>query len=133
MQLLGWQSKGNEEDELPDGTGVSLTLEQEGVSSGEHFVARYAFSDGDAALVDQLFMLGWGREIRKYDHLGLGFGAGRSAEETSRWQGLAEIYYRWQVTKELMVTPDLQIIVGEGLENGDTVQIVAGLRAGITF
>jgi len=134
VQLLGWQSKGNEEeDELPDGTGVSLTLEQEGVSSGEHFVARYAFSDGDAALVDQLFMLGWGREIRKYDHLGLGFGLGRSAEETSRWQGLAEIYYRWQVTKELMVTPDLQIIVGEGLENGDTVQIVAGLRAGITF
>ncbi len=133
VQLLGWQSKGNQEDELPDGTGVSLTLEQEGVSIGEHFVARYAFSDGDATLVNQLFMLGWGREIRKYDHLGFGFGLGRSAKESSRWQGLAEIYYRWQVTKELMVTPDLQIIVGEGLEDGDTVQIVAGLRAGITF
>lgn len=133
MQLLGWQSKGNAEDELLDGSGVSLTLEQEGVSSGEHFVARYAFSDGDATLVDQLFMLGWGLEIRKYDHLGLGFGLGRSAKESSRWQGLAEIYYRWQVTKELMVTPDLQIIVDEGLEGGDTVQIVAGLRAGITF
>ena len=133
VQLLGWQSRGNQEDELPDGTGVSLTLEQEGVSSGEHFVARYAFSNGDAATVDQLFVLGWGREIRKYDHLGLGFGLGRSAEESSRWQGLAEIYYRWQVTKELMVTPDLQFIVGEGLEDGDTFQIVAGLRAGITF
>jgi hypothetical protein len=133
VQLLGWQSKGNEEDELPDGTGVSLTLEQEGVSSGERFVARYAFSDGDATLVDQLFMLGWGREIKKYDHFGLAIGAGRSAEKNSRWQGVTEVYYRWQATKELMVTPDLQIIVGEGLEDGNLVQIVAGLRASITF
>jgi porin len=133
VQLLGWQSRGNQEDELPDGTGVSLTLEQEGISSGEHFVARYAFSDGNAALVNQLFMLGWGREIRKYDHYGLGFGLGRSARESSRWQGLAEIYYRWQVTKELVITPDLQIIMGEGLADGNTVQIVAGLRAGIAF
>ena len=133
VQLLGWQSKSNDEDELSDGTGVSLTLEQEGGTSGERFVARYAFSDGDAAPVDQLFMLGWGREIRKYDHLGLGFGLGRSAEDSTIWQGIAEIYYRWQVTKELMVTPDLQIIAGEGLEGGDAIQIVAGLRAGISF
>ena len=133
LQLLGWQSQSNEEDELPDGTGVSLTLEQKGVSGGEHFVARYAFSDDDATQVDQLFMLGWGREIRKYDHFGLGFGIGRSVEDSSIWQGVAEIYYRWQVTKEFVVTPDLQIILGEGLEGGEALQIVAGLRGGITF
>ena len=78
-------------------------------------------------------MLGWGREIRKYDHLGLGFGMGRSVQDSSIWQGVAEIYYRWQVTKEFMVTPDLQIILGEGLEGGEAFQIVAGLRGGITF
>ena len=133
VQLLGWQSKNNKEDELSDGTGVSLTLEQEGVTSGERFVARYAFSDGGATQVDQLFMLGWGREIRKYDHLGLGFGMGRSVQDSSIWQGVAEIYYRWQVTKEFMVTPDLQIILGEGLEGGEAFQIVAGLRGGMTF
>ncbi len=133
VQLTGWQSKSEKEDELSDGTGVSLTLEQEGVSSGERYVARYAFSDGDATRVDQLFMLGWGREIRKYDHFGLGFGMGRSVQDSSIWQGVAEIYYRWQVTKEFMVTPDLQIILGEGLEGGEAFQIVAGLRGGITF
>lgn len=84
-------------------------------------------------MLDQLFMFGWGREIKKYDHFGLGFGTGRSSLGNSRWQGLAEVYYRWQVTKELMLTPDLQIIVGEGLEGGDTLQFVAGLRAGIAL
>jgi len=133
VQLLGWQSKGNAEEELSDGTGVSLTLTQDGVSSGEHFIARYAFSEGDATSVDQLFMVAWGLEIRKYDHFGLGFGAGRSAEKNSRWQGVTEVYYRWQVTKELLIAPDLQIIVGEGLEDGHTVHILAGLRAGKTF
>ncbi len=133
VQLMGWQSRSNEEENLPDGTGMSLTLEQQGKYSGESFVARYAYSDGDAALVDELFMLGWGREIRKFDHFGLGFGLGRSAEDGSLRQGVAEIYYRWQVTKEFMVTPDLQIVVGEGPDGGDAVQIVAGLRGGITL
>ncbi len=133
VQLMGWQNKSNKEDDLPDGSGISCTFEQEGVLSGERFVARYSFSDGDAALVDQLFMLGWGREIRKYDHFGLGFGLGRSAGDSGIWQEVAEVYYRWQVTKEFMVTPDLQIIMGEGLEGGDAIQIVAGLRGGITF
>lgn len=133
VQLLGWKGDSNKEDELTDGRGVSLTVEQEGISTGEHFVARYAFSDGDASQVDQLFMLGWGREIRKYDHLGIGFGMGRSVQDSSIWQGVAEIYYRWQVTKEFMVTPDLQIIMGGGLNGGEDIQIVAGLRGGITF
>ncbi len=133
VQLLAWQNKGNQEEHISDGSGVSLTLEHEGRTKGEQFVARYAFSEGEEARVDQLFMIGWGREIRRYDHVGLGFGLGRSSLKNSRWQGLAEVYYRWQVTKEFMLTPDLQIIVGEGLEGGDTLQLVAGLRAGITF
>ncbi len=133
IQLLGWQSKNNSENELTDGTGLSLTLEQAGMHQGEHFVLRYAMSDGGAALLDESFMLGWGREIRKFDHLGLGIGLGRSAYDGSLWQGLIEVYYRWQVTKELMVTPDLQIIAGEGKGSSNTLQIVAGLRAGIMF
>lgn len=133
VQLLGWQSNDNNEDELTNGRGISLTLEQAGVKQGEHFVARYSFSDGDAALLDELFMLGWGLEIRKFDHLGFGFGLGRSADDGSLWQGVFEGYYRWQATKELMITPDLQIIAGEGEGSSNTLQIVAGIRAGITF
>ena len=46
---------------------------------------------------------------------------------------MAEAYYRWQVTKELLITPDLQIIAGKGTDDGDDFQIVVGLRGGFTF
>lgn len=133
VQLMGWETRSNGEERLPEGRGVSLVMEHKGVSERDQFVARYAFSDGEAAEVDQLFMLGWGREINKYDHLGVGLGLGRSSIDSRTWQGVGEIYYRWQATKELMITPDLQIILGEGLDDGSSFQIVAGLRAGITF
>ncbi|MFK7848673.1 MAG: carbohydrate porin [Rhodothermales bacterium] len=133
VQLMGWETRSNGEERLSEGRGVSLVLEQKGISERDHFVARYAFSDGDATDVDQLLMLGWGREIKKHDHLGIGLGLGRSALDSSTWQGVGEIYYRWQATKELMITPDLQIILGEGLGDGSSFQVVAGVRAGITF
>ena len=134
IQLMGWQSQNNSEESLEDGSGASVTLEQEGGDRGEHIVVRYASSRGTASPVDRLLMLGWGREIRKYDHLGAGLGVGRSAQHGNNWQGVAEIYFRWQATKELMITPDLQLIVGDGerSDNND-VRIVAGIRAGITF
>ncbi len=132
-QLMAWASQENSEDELENGNGVSLTLEQAGASSGERYLVRLAYSDGDTTSVDQLVSLGWGRPFRKYDHLGYGLGMGRSSADSSRYQGVAEAYYRWQVTKELLITPDLQIIAGKGTDDGDDFQIVVGLRGGFTF
>jgi len=132
VQLMTWLSQDNSEDDLANGNGVSLTLQQAGSSDGE-YVVRMAWSDGDTTPVDQLLTLGWGRPFRKYDHLGFGAGVGRSATDSSRYQGVAEAYYRWQVTKELMITPDVQIIAGKGTDKGEDLQIVAGLRGGFTF
>ena len=132
-QLMAWSSQDNNEEALENGNGVSLTLEQAGAPSGERYLVRLAYSDADTAPVDQLLTLGWGRPFRKYDHLGLGLGLGRSAADSSRYQGVAEAYYRWQVTKELLITPDLQIIAGKGTDDGEDFQIVVGLRGGFTF
>ena len=133
IQLLAWSSHNNNEKDLPDGSGASLTLEHQGTSSTDYFVARLGLSEGGASHVDRMIMVGWGREVRKYDHFGLGFGTGRSAVDERTWQGVAETYYRWQVTKELLITPDLQIIVGQGHSGSDTLQIVAGVRGGFNF
>jgi porin len=133
IQLMGWQSQNNGEEPLEDGRGASVTLEQEGGDPGEHMVVRYAASWGTASPVDRLVMFGWGREVRQYDHLGAGLGVGRSAQHSESWQGVAEIYFRWQATKELMITPDLQLIVGEGGGADNDMRVVAGIRAGIAF
>ncbi|MEN8213945.1 MAG: carbohydrate porin [Pseudomonadota bacterium] len=131
VQLMAWGTENNSEEQLPDGSGLSLTLEQQGASSNEHFVARYAYSHGDAAQVDQLLMIGWGKDIHTFDHFGIGIGVARPAAFNDTWQGVGEIYYRWQVAKELRITPDVQIIAGDALHG--SMQVVAGLRLGITF
>ena len=132
-QLMSWGSQDNSEQDLESGNGISFTLEQAGASTGERYLLRLAVSDGDTTAVDQLLTLGWGRPFRKFDHLGFGLGLGRSAADSSYVQGVAEAYFRWQVTKELMITPDLQIIAGKGTADGEEFQLVAGLRAGLTF
>jgi carbohydrate-selective porin OprB len=58
---------------------------------------------------------------------------GRSAE-TQNWQTVFESYYRWQVTKELVISPDLQLIFGSDPTTKESkVRTVAGIRLGILF
>ena len=132
LQAMGWGTSVEDAEDLSSGLGVSITLEHSGRVKGESFVLRYAQSDGEATSTDILYFLGYGREIRGFDHLGAGIGAGRSSA-TSKWQTVFELYYRWQVTKELLITPDVQFIFGDDLEGDSKTRIVAGLRAGIVF
>ena len=133
VQIMAWKTEKSTEDELNSGSGVSMTLEHQGAAPTERYVIRAASSEGDASLVDRLLMFGYGREMNKFDHYGMGLGIGRSAENNNRWQGVAEAYYRWQATKELLITPDLQVIFGQGTVSGESIRIVAGIRAGFTF
>jgi porin len=132
LQAMGWGIDGNDEENYTSGNGLSFTLEHSGKIKGESFVLRYAQSDGEATSTDLLWFLGYGREIRGFDNLGAGVGAGRSSA-TTKWQAVFELYYRWQVTKELLLTPDVQFIFGDDLDGDRKTRIVAGLRAGLVF
>jgi carbohydrate-selective porin OprB len=44
-----------------------------------------------------------------------------------------ETYYRWWVFKELMITPDFQLTLGEHLGRDTRASMVAGLRFGFIF
>ncbi len=132
LQAMGWGTTADDEEDLTSGSGISFTLEHSGRVKGESFVLRYAQSDGEATSTDILYFLGYGREIRGFDHVGASIGAGRSST-TSKWQKVFELYYRWQVTKELLITPDVQFIFGGDLDGDSKTRIVAGLRAGLVF
>lgn len=132
LQVMGWDSTDNKEEDYDSGKGLSITLEHVGADTGETYVARYTQSSGDPTDTDTLFFFGYGRDIRGFDSLGLGIGAGRSST-TSEWQTVLETYYRWQVTKELVVTPDFQLILGDDSSGDDKVRVVGGIRAGIVF
>ena len=132
LQFMGWEGNDNQESDYEDGNGFSVTLEHDGVAEGETYVARYAHSRGDPTDTDTLFFLGYNRKIRGFDSLGLGISAGQSSA-SSDWQTVIEGFYRWQITKELLLTPDLQVILGDDLDGDSKTRFVGGVRVGIVF
>ncbi len=133
IRVMGWHSDRIEDEDIPEGRGLSVTFGHEGFVKGEEFAFRYATSDGDSTDTDTILFLGYGREVRSYDHWGFGLAAGRSST-ISKWQMMMETYYRWRAFKELMISPDLQIIVGDHLDREDNrISVVAGLRFGFIF
>lgn len=132
LQIMGWGSDENKEDEYNAGSGFSLTLEHGGIANTETFVLRLAQSSGESTNTDTMVFLAYGKEIRNFDSLGFGVSAGRSSKN-SEWQTVFETYYRWQLSKELVVTPDLQIIFGDDDEGNGKTRVVGGIRLGIVF
>ena len=133
LQLMGWGGDENNVDDYRGGQGYSVTFEHEGREENEIWVLRLAQSFEDPTDTDMLLFIGHGKQIRGFDSLGVGVGAGRSAEKQI-WQSVFESYYRWQVTKELVITPDLQIIFGSDPTTKESkVRTVAGIRLGIVF
>ena len=132
VQLLGWNADALPDFDLPDGRGASLTLEQEWAERERSFV-RYAWSDGEAAPVAQLIELGYARDIRRYDRLGLAVAAGQSSSASGDWQGVLELFYRWHLGQNLHITPDVQVVVGDGIAHDAGWLLVGGLRASIIF
>lgn len=131
LQIMGWNSDANGE-ELTAGNGLSITLEHGGANKGENYILKYATADGDSTFTETLFFLAYGKEIKTYNHLGIGAGVGKSAD-TSVWQTVFEMYYKIQLAKELILTPDFQVIIGDGIDNENNIRMVAGLRLGLTF
>lgn len=132
LRVMGWHSDSIEKEAIPEGRGISLTIGHDGFSPGEGFAFRYAYSDGKTTSTDQIVFAGYGKDVHSYDHIGVGISGGRSSA-TANWQVMLESYYRWRVSKELMITPDLQIIAGEDIGSSSNVCLVAGLRIGIVF
>lgn len=132
IQVMGWGNDGNNEEDYDVGHGASFTLQHGGLTEGEVYALRYAQSSGDPTKTDIIIFLGYSKEIRGFDNFGLGAGAGRSSSGTG-WQTVFETFYRWQVTKELLITPDVQLILGDDLSGDSKTRFVTGIRAGIVF
>lgn len=132
LRVMVWHSDSLADEDLAEDKGISVTVGIDGPSKGEEFAFRFAASGGDATAADVLYFAGYGKEIGSYDHWGIGVAAGHSSE-SSDWQVTMETYYRWWVFKELMITPDLQLTLGDHLDRDTNVSVVAGLRLGFIF
>jgi carbohydrate-selective porin OprB len=67
------------------------------------------------------------------DLLGFAVGAGRDSSGSDDWQGVVESFYRWQIGPSFQMTPEVQIVFGNGLDPSHSYRFVAGLRAELAF
>lgn len=132
LQILGWNGDGLEDENLSASRGVSLTYEQ-GIGKHVRSLWRYAWSNGDLAPVAHMVVIGLTWEIQDLHRLGLGFATGEPSRPDQERQTSVEVFYRHQVNANIVITPDLQIALGDNLGNGTGWLALAGLRIGITF
>lgn len=133
ITLLGWHSDAVEDVSRPEGEGLQLIYERELDTSGTRFFSTFAWSNGGATPLDFLVTAGFGRSCGVDDYAGIAAGLGVGCDPRHSVQSVFEAFYRWQPRKGLQVSPDIQLLIGEGFTGGPGIRLVAGLRLGLVF
>ena len=139
FQAMIWHSDEVEDEDTPEGDGLSLTFEHWLKDSKNRLFARAAWADGAAADTDRLFSAGVAIPRCENDLLGFAIGTGRRSScddddscGNDDWQVVLETFYRRQVGPNFHVTPEAQMIFGDGLED-HLLRLVFGLRGHLSF
>jgi porin len=96
--------------------------------------ARAGWSSG--WVIDRAWTVGfgWRPRWRPSDLAGFGFGTASPENEFLPMQKTVEVFYRWQVTQNFAITPDLQFITDPPLDIlGDDAVWVGSVRSRLTF
>ncbi len=132
LQLLLWNGDGLEDEGLTASSGASLTFEQEFSGRLRAFV-RYAKSEGNLPPVSHLFALGFTTPLHESGRVGAALAFAEGSGPDKPHQNVLELFYRWQPRSNILITPDFQILQGDGLVEGARWIVLGGLRIGITF
>lgn len=131
IHLTYWY-KDEEENGLPKAQGVAFNANymlgrsmmwflRGGVSDGW-------FIDGNAAVG-----IGWRPSVQFSDLFGVAVGGQKPADSRLRNQYSAEIFYRYHLTPNFAVTPDIQVQVNPSLDPSVNSLWVFSLRGRVTF
>jgi porin len=133
VELLLWHSDSLESADFKEGQGASITWEQEIDGPDLRAFARLSAADGGATKVDLFTSGGLGWLVNDRDLLGVAVGIGRGSDSRHSVQSVIEGFYRWQPRDGIQISPDFQILAGEGFVGTPGLRFVLGLRAGIQF
>jgi len=137
-QFMLWRTDGRDnrnEPDQPSGKGFSLRFEQE-IGAGILPFITYSRASGGATDVRQLATAGIGLSGipgNRGDITGVAVAWGQPEDRSLRNQYVAELFYRLQLTDNIQLTPDIQLIA-EPSRNRDNDMIgVLGLRMRIVL
>jgi len=119
---------------LYSGWGIGLSITQF-VSQTAGIAFRYGWQDADDVAVEQVASvqyLSYAGSFRPKDVWGVGVGWGRPSSDLDD-EYVAEAFYRIQLTRNMQVTPDVQIIANPSNAPDDDILAVFGVRLRTAF
>jgi len=97
--------------------------------------ARFAFSNGNGenAFYKKDFQIGHGYRFRSHDVLGIALGWAETNIPGAKNQMTAELFYRFNLTAHLELTPDFQYIINPTFNTAKNSLVYYGFRGRITL
>ena len=137
IHLTAWHANERSRAQVSDGWGVAFSFSRLVAGTWEPFF-RAGYAEDGGALWEGAISAGLGCHTRKKgDLLGVGISWGRPNEDTFGPdlddQYTAEVYYRLQLLKVLILTPSVQVVVDPALNPDKDLITVWGLRARLAF
>jgi porin len=132
VHLTLWHADEREEAATPSGWGVNVSWTTYVAGKWLPFV-RAGWADDGGSLMQKSVSVGFGYQKNPGKSLlGVGFNWGEPNEDTwgvgLRDQYTAELFYRWQLSKAIAITPDLQVLVNPALDPNAGSIWVFGVR-----
>jgi porin len=133
LHLTAWHTDKREDAGKPESWGVTFSTSWFFNETWLPFL-RAGWSDGEAALLERMVSAGVGYHFKKRnDVVAIGMSWGRPSTRPSRDQYTAEIFYRFQLAQNLVITPDIQLIVNPANNLDEDLIWVFGIRGRLTF
>jgi porin len=121
-----WHSEGR-------GKGVGLTGSYTFAEQRLGVFARLGWASEDASTAYEKYAAaGVTKSVFRDSMIGLGISWGQPHDNNVD-QVATEVFYRWQLSQHLALTPSIQVLFDPALNQEDDVVTVLGLRARVTF
>jgi porin len=129
IHLTGWYADNRVKAGVESGKGLAFSAAWFVNDTWMPFF-RTGYSDGGGALLKATASAGIGYYFKESkDLFGFGLNWGRPPQSGLDDQYTAEIFYRFQLTQNLAITPDVQLIIDPALNPNESSIWIFGLRA----
>jgi porin len=133
IHLTGWYADERKDALVDEGWGLAFSAAWFVQDTWMPFL-RAGYSDDGGALLERSVSAGIGYYFKESkDLIGFGLNWGRPPDSELDDQYTAELFYRLQLTENIAVTPDVQLIIDPALNPDEDSIWVFGLRARLAF
>lgn len=134
VHLALWHVDEREDVGLDSAEGMTIGANWTTPDQRWMYFARAGWADGDSALVEESYTLGFMRKFRRNaDLMGLAVNWGQPPQDGLDAQTTGELFYRVQLSENLALTPNLQLLRDPALNDEEDTVWVTGLRIRLTL